>query len=96
MFRTASRTYSLPYPAVFDAAVAVLGAKRPVDIADRDRGRIEQRSALRAARMFVGAADTKRTTVVAEVAGALATRRALDRLVDEFEQYLRWYYRPSA
>jgi hypothetical protein len=47
-------------------------------------------------RLYVGASDTTRTTVVAEVSGMLATRRSLERLVDDFEHYLSWYYRPSA
>jgi hypothetical protein len=96
MLRTAPRTYALPYPAVFDATVAVLGARGTVTVADRDAGRVERRTALRRVTVYVGATDTTRTTVVAELAGALATRRGLDHVVDELERYLGWYYRPSA
>ena len=96
MLRTRPRTYALPYPAVFDAAVAVLGARRPVTTADRDAGRVERRSTWRRVTLYIGAGDTTRTTVVAEVAGPLATRRRLDALVAELERYLGWYYRPSA
>jgi hypothetical protein len=94
--RTAPRTYALPYPAVFDAVVAVLGARRPVSARERDRGRVTIAGRLRTLTVYVGAVGTTRTSIVVDVAGPLGTRKLADRTVEELDRYLAYYYRPAS
>jgi hypothetical protein len=94
--RTDLRTYALPYPAVFDAAVAVLGGGGPVTVADRERGRVELHGRLRTVVAFVGAQATTRTAVVIDVTGPLATRRRAEAVQRALDDYLDYWFTPSA
>jgi hypothetical protein len=96
MRRTQPRTYALPYPAVFDAVVAVLGERKPVTSASRDRGRVASEGRLRRTIAYLGADGTTRTTVVIDVDGAISRRGDGERILAALDSYLGYYYRPAA
>jgi hypothetical protein len=88
--------YALPFPAVFDAAVAVLGDGGPVTVADRTQGRVVRSRRLHRVTAYVGAISTTRTSVVIDVGGVLGTRARMARAQDALDQYLRYWFKPSA
>jgi hypothetical protein len=96
MHRTEPRVYALPFPAVFDAVVTVLGDGGPVTVADRAQGRVVQARRLHRVTAYVGSVSTTRTTVVIDIGGLLGTRRRIARVQSALDQYLRYWFRPSA
>jgi hypothetical protein len=95
--RTAPRSYALPYPAVFDAAVAVLGVSYRVTVQDRTRGHVTAHGRMRhQVSVFVGAVDSTSSTVVIDVSGPFARRKTAQRIDAELARYLGYYYRPAS
>ncbi len=99
------RTFEHPYPAVFDALVAILPAvKFSLMTADRGAGRIEARTRVTLRSwgenvvVYVGAVDATRSTVVMDSTlrfGMLpwgAHKRNFTTVLAALDRYLAYYY----